>query len=531
MAETTQNLALPFIAGNQAQKHVTHNEALILLDALVQLACLDKDLSAPPAAPNEGDRYLVTAPAPSGAWTGLSGQVVRFSDGVWTGSVPKPGWLAYVVDEADLYVFAGLAWTSFRSSLTVLQNLSRVGIGTQADATNRFAVKSDAALFAWDDVTPGTGHIRVALNKQAAGRDAGFAFQTGFSTRALFGTWGSDDLSLKVSSDGTTFQVPLTVSAASGRLKFGRIDGPVEVSSHAGGLPAAPDQTVLRVSGADATQPRLVFDSFGQNVPGNFIFRAAAGTASSPSALTGGMAIGQFSAFGFGASAYSSGARAQIAFLAAEPWSDSAQGTRIAFRACPTGSTGIIEVAACEANGAVSLKPLAADPTVGTGLGQLCVNGTHSALKWHDGTAWRRLGNLAKCLARPSTDTSLAAGAWTKVAFNLADSNEQGAFSAAGQRFTAPEAGLYRLTLALGYRRNGSNAPTAFEGRFFRNGAATIPARAAATGPLVDGVTALGLSAIAQLAPGDTVEVYARFTGADGSIASADTHFSVAQMP
>lgn len=34
----TQRLQLPYIAASQAQKHVTHNEALVLLDALVQLA-------------------------------------------------------------------------------------------------------------------------------------------------------------------------------------------------------------------------------------------------------------------------------------------------------------------------------------------------------------------------------------------------------------------------------------------------------------------------------------------------------------
>ena len=38
----TANLALPCIEGSQAQKHVTHNEALRVLDTLVQLAVLDQ---------------------------------------------------------------------------------------------------------------------------------------------------------------------------------------------------------------------------------------------------------------------------------------------------------------------------------------------------------------------------------------------------------------------------------------------------------------------------------------------------------
>ncbi len=42
--EQSANLQLPYIMPSQAQKHVTHNEAIRTLDALVQLAVLDRDL-------------------------------------------------------------------------------------------------------------------------------------------------------------------------------------------------------------------------------------------------------------------------------------------------------------------------------------------------------------------------------------------------------------------------------------------------------------------------------------------------------
>ena len=54
--DSTPNLDLPYIAAAQAQKHVTHNEAIRALDAIVQLAVLDRDLAAPPASPGDGDR-------------------------------------------------------------------------------------------------------------------------------------------------------------------------------------------------------------------------------------------------------------------------------------------------------------------------------------------------------------------------------------------------------------------------------------------------------------------------------------------
>ena len=69
MADISPNLLLPFILAAQAQKHVTHNEAIRLLDAIVQLSVLDCDLTAPPASPIDGDRYIVASGA-TGLWVG-----------------------------------------------------------------------------------------------------------------------------------------------------------------------------------------------------------------------------------------------------------------------------------------------------------------------------------------------------------------------------------------------------------------------------------------------------------------------------
>ncbi|OXE37847.1 DUF2793 domain-containing protein, partial [Methylobacterium radiotolerans] len=61
----------------------------------------------PPPAAWAGGRYVVTAHARGGAGAGLAGRVGRYADGVWTGASPRAGWLAWLVDEADLYVFDG----------------------------------------------------------------------------------------------------------------------------------------------------------------------------------------------------------------------------------------------------------------------------------------------------------------------------------------------------------------------------------------------------------------------------------------
>ena len=55
------NLALPFIEGGELLPDVTLNETLRLIDTLVQLAILDRDLNAPPGSPAEGQRWIVKA--------------------------------------------------------------------------------------------------------------------------------------------------------------------------------------------------------------------------------------------------------------------------------------------------------------------------------------------------------------------------------------------------------------------------------------------------------------------------------------
>ena len=220
----TAHLKLPLIAASQSQKHVTHNEALVLLDAVVQLSVKDRDITAPPMSPAEGDRYLVASGA-TGAWSTWDLNVAVYMDGAWRKLVPSEGWIAWVEDENKLLVYDGSTWPDFAAAAGLVSfvalrdgTVDRIGILTAADTTNRMAVKSDAVLFSHDDVTPGTGDLRVTLNKSAAGKDAGFTFQDGFSTRALFGLLGDDDFTIKVSPDGSAFHTGISIDKDTGHV-------------------------------------------------------------------------------------------------------------------------------------------------------------------------------------------------------------------------------------------------------------------------------------------------------------------------
>ncbi|MFC0219223.1 DUF2793 domain-containing protein [Pseudochelatococcus lubricantis] len=219
MSETTK-LRLPLLAAAQAQKHVTHNEALLKLDALLHLEVIDRDLAAPPPGPADGDRYIVAAGA-SGAWAGEDGHVAVWQDGVWRFHVPQTGWRAYVRDEGALCVKADAGWLALGAGGGALQNLTLFGLGTQADAENPFAAKIGKALWTARTVAEGgTGDLRYTFNKEAAANVLSLLFQRNWSGRAEMGLIGSDDLQVKVSADGATWREALRIDRATGRATF-----------------------------------------------------------------------------------------------------------------------------------------------------------------------------------------------------------------------------------------------------------------------------------------------------------------------
>jgi len=128
---TTSRLNLPLIASSQAQKEVTHNEALSLLDALAHLVILDRDLSAPPGSPVDGDTYLVASSA-SGDWVGQDGSIASYADGFWTFHAPVIGVLAFVADEGTLAVYTSVGWKDYGALLSQVATLSRTPSGAES---------------------------------------------------------------------------------------------------------------------------------------------------------------------------------------------------------------------------------------------------------------------------------------------------------------------------------------------------------------------------------------------------------------
>ena len=245
MPDDTVILSLPMILPAQAQKHVTHNEALRLLDVMVQLAVQDRTQAAPPVGPAEGDRHIVAAGA-SGVWAGHVGEIALFAQGSWSFYTPLPGWRAWIAAEAAVATFDGAQWETLADGPL---SVSQLGVSATADATNRLVVASSASLF----TNTGAGH-QLKLNKAASGDTASLLFQTGFSGRAEMGTAGSDNFAVRVSSDGSAWFDGISIAAASGIVSL-----PQGVSTAGFALRDASDpakQAVFSASGLTSGSPR-----------------------------------------------------------------------------------------------------------------------------------------------------------------------------------------------------------------------------------------------------------------------------------
>lgn len=75
--QTTSNLTLPSIMPAQAQRDVTHNEALRVLDSIVQRSIEDRNLASPPTA------------GASGASVGRVNDIASFQHGAWSFILPR----------------------------------------------------------------------------------------------------------------------------------------------------------------------------------------------------------------------------------------------------------------------------------------------------------------------------------------------------------------------------------------------------------------------------------------------------------
>jgi Protein of unknown function (DUF2793) len=110
MTDTSDRLALPLIAPGQAQKEMTHNEALARLDIMVQPVVQAVAPSAIPVNPALGQCWIVGGGA-TGVWAGRDGALAAWTLGGWRFVSPFEGMTAWSIADAMVVIRRGAGWS------------------------------------------------------------------------------------------------------------------------------------------------------------------------------------------------------------------------------------------------------------------------------------------------------------------------------------------------------------------------------------------------------------------------------------
>lgn len=170
----TPNLGMPYLSANQANKEVTHNEAIIIMDVLVQARVLDKDLTAPPGSPTDGAVYIPLATA-TGAWAGFENYIAYWftETGTWNFILPKTGWQVFVVDESLHYEWDGTAWHPLdktTDTITASTTQTQVGSTALSGSYSRITVCANASdAVGLPKAVQGRSHTLQNAGAQVAG--------------------------------------------------------------------------------------------------------------------------------------------------------------------------------------------------------------------------------------------------------------------------------------------------------------------------------------------------------------------------
>lgn len=193
MNDFSPNLGLPYLMPAQAQKHVTVNESLRALDALVQMSVVTRSRTDQPGDPEDGAGYILP-PGKTGAdWGPMADHAIAcYRDGAWAQLRPAPGWRAWIADEASLAFHNGQEWTSLSAKLaekadsghdvTALQS----GDGYQQTPAGVSAFEMGVADGVWPLEFSAGLTVRHSVNRQfqlSAGT-SGLVFRRGHTSEA-----------------------------------------------------------------------------------------------------------------------------------------------------------------------------------------------------------------------------------------------------------------------------------------------------------------------------------------------------------
>ena len=219
----TMRCGLPLLQPAQAQKHVTVNDAMMRLDALVNLVLNSASVPVPPAVVVDGQCWAVP-PGATGAWAGHGGEIAIGANGGWVFANPQRGQRAFVLDRGAQALWTGKAWVE--GGLT----LGALGGGMDAGVTEG-EVEITAGTAMWAGVFIPANSMVIGVTSRVIRTITGTltSWQVGMSGSAnRFGSglgleqnsWGQGLLSAPMSFYA---EQNLRLSATGGAFQSGRV--------------------------------------------------------------------------------------------------------------------------------------------------------------------------------------------------------------------------------------------------------------------------------------------------------------------
>ena len=108
--EPTMDLYYGYDSGESGWENQIDSN-FVKIGSLMQISVIDRNLTAPPGSPADGDCYI-PATASTGAWVGHDGKIAMYRSllTAWEFYTPKVGWLAYIQDEEVLSAYKVAGW-------------------------------------------------------------------------------------------------------------------------------------------------------------------------------------------------------------------------------------------------------------------------------------------------------------------------------------------------------------------------------------------------------------------------------------
>ena len=126
----TPNLALPLLATAQLEKELTHNEALVIIDALLFQTVIDGPQNTPPVEPVAGQSWIVGSD-PEDDWDGAERSLAIWTEGGWRFVLPTEKMKICRKTDGTILSFDGSEW---RLPQTILEAIGGLTVDVEARA-------------------------------------------------------------------------------------------------------------------------------------------------------------------------------------------------------------------------------------------------------------------------------------------------------------------------------------------------------------------------------------------------------------